>query len=91
LIALEPRRAPARIAPGGGAGTGSNREKNFNRDSGIFRGGKRGGPIFIGRWMEVEMFGDGRGQVLQRKKGPIEHSSRFLEKFGRPRRLEPPR
>jgi hypothetical protein len=41
------------------------------------------------------MFGDGRlrvpstsslpTQVLQRKKRPIEHSSRFLEKFDEPR------
>jgi hypothetical protein len=34
-----------RIAPGGGAGTGSNREKNFNRDSGFFREGKQGAPF----------------------------------------------
>src|SRR6478672_1317662 len=52
------------------------------------------GPTFCRRGREGSLFmslaarGTGlliRRQVLQRKKGPIEHSSRFLEKFGGPR------
>src|SRR6478752_4629249 len=53
-----------------------------------------GGPTFCRRGREGSLFislaarGTGlliRRQVLQRKKGPIKHSSRFLEKFGGPR------
>ena len=36
----------ARYTEGRGAGTGGNREKNFYRDSGIFREVKTGAPIY---------------------------------------------
>ena len=44
--------------------------------------------LFLFPWRPEERDSSLAGQVLQRKRGPIEYSSRLLEKLGEPRAAE---